>query len=56
MPFTFEQTVELEEVKQRHKEQVFAFQEKLMDKEHRLKIERLEKQLEIAKAESKAGT
>ena len=53
MPLSFEETKEIEELKQKNKVECFEWQKKLMNGEHSHKIERLEKLLEIAKAGGK---
>ena len=47
---THEEKKELEILKQGHKLELIKVQERVMDKEHTQKIERLNLQLEIAKA------
>jgi len=55
MALTFEETKQLEELKQKHKKEFFEHQEKLMKLEHQQKTERLEKHLELAKLNYKFG-
>jgi len=47
---------ELEELKQKHKKECYAHQEKLMTLEHEQKMAKLEKHLELAKLDYKFGS
>ena len=52
MALTFAETKEIEELKQDHKVKLIAITLNATKEEHALKMNRLEKQLEIAKATS----
>ena len=56
MALNFEESKELEELKQKHKKECSEHQEKIMKLEHEQKIERLEKHLELAKLNYKFGS
>jgi len=49
MVMDFEQTQQLEQLKQQHKVQLLELEDTTAEKEHKRKIQRLEKLLEIAR-------
>ena len=55
MALTFEETKQLEELKQKHKVECYEHQQETMKLEHSQKLERLEKHLELAKLNYKFG-
>jgi len=55
MALTFEETKQLEELKQKHKNECYEHQEEIMKLEHKQKIERLDKHLDLAKLNYKFG-
>ena len=55
MALTFDETKQLEELKQKHKNECYECQEKQMKLEHEQKLERLDKHLELAKLNYKIG-
>ena len=55
MALGFDETKQLEELKQKHKKECYEFQEELMKLEHEQKLKRLEKHLELAKLGYKFG-
>ena len=55
MALDFEETKELEELKQKHKKECYDHQQKTMKLEHEQKIQRLDKHLELAKLNYKLG-
>ena len=55
MALTFDETKQLEELKQKHKNECYKHQEEIMKLEHNQKLERLEKHLELAKLNYKFG-
>lgn len=52
MALEYPQMTELENLKQKHKIEIFKEQDRLLQREHDLKMKRLEKHLEIAKVEA----
>lgn len=55
MALTFDETKQIEELKQKHKKECYEQQEKIMKLEHEQKMTRLEKHLELAKLNYKFG-
>ena len=55
MALTFDETKQLEELKQKLKNECYEHQEEIMKLEHKQKIERLDKHLELAKLNYKFG-